>query len=173
MLKGQRDVTTRVLGVAPRRSPQHALFILAISRSSCHLHTMTSPSPYLQTLQALKGKRDRLVKKLHSDNATDDDDKRLHKVLTDVCENVRAASKDPSAADGMPALLDQTSKMLDATIMMAYDSDAFDFLPSYAHTEDGTAPLIKDPTQQANLVGQLGRYSAADSALLVPKADRS
>ncbi|KAI4528798.1 hypothetical protein K525DRAFT_183160 [Schizophyllum commune Loenen D] len=117
---------------------------------------MTSPSPYLQTLQALKGKRDRLIKKLHSDNATDDDDKRLHKILTDVCENVRAASKDPAAADAMPALLDQTSKMLDATIMMAYDSDAFDFLSSYAHTEDFTAPLIKDPTQQANLIGQLG-----------------
>ncbi|TRM66145.1 hypothetical protein BD626DRAFT_546490 [Schizophyllum amplum] len=114
-------------------------------------------SPYIKTFEVIKRKRDKLVVKLQGEDASDDDDKKLIALMKDICTVVRDASRAPNASEVLPEVLEAAEKLLDGTIMMAYDAcEVYDFLPSYAHTEDGSAPFVQDPTREANLIGSLG-----------------
>ena len=120
-------------------------------------------SRYLNALRDVETRYETLVVKLERVNkrytdSHEEDSKELLAIMSAACKNARDAAKDPDASAIRQDLLQKTNALLDEAIDTAYDYrwDFFDFLPSYAHTDDGSASLVEDPAHDENLFMSIG-----------------
>ncbi|KAI5898084.1 uncharacterized protein SCHCODRAFT_02744383 [Schizophyllum commune H4-8] len=120
-------------------------------------------SRYLTALRRLETRYETLIAKLERLNkrysdSHEEDSKELLGIMSAACKNARDAARDPGASGILQDLLQRTNALLDEAIDTAYDFrwDFFDFLPSYAHTDDGSAPLVEDPAHDENLFMSIG-----------------
>lgn len=113
---------------------------------------------YQDSLKDLDNQRDGLYSRLREGDSSDGADQELLALMSAVCNNLHDASIDPTANDATHELAAATHISLAKMVDMAYSSscgDLFDSLPSY--TGD-TAPLIRDPDHEANLVSSMGTF---------------
>ncbi|KAL1753338.1 WD40-repeat-containing domain protein [Schizophyllum commune] len=120
-------------------------------------------SRYLNALRDVETRYETLVVKLERvhkryTDSHEEDSKELLAIMSAACKNARDAAKDPDASAIRQDLLQKTNALLDEAIDTAYDYrwDFFDFLPSYAHTDDGSASLVEDPAHDENLFMSIG-----------------
>ena len=120
-------------------------------------------SPYLTAHRDLETRYETLIAKLERVNkkysdSHEEDSKELLAIMSAACNNARDAAKHPNALDTLQDLLQGTNALLNKAVDTAYDFrwEFFDFMPSYAHADDGSAPLIEDPARKENLFNSIG-----------------
>ncbi|KAL1737864.1 hypothetical protein HDZ31DRAFT_18319, partial [Schizophyllum fasciatum] len=118
-------------------------------------------SDHLSSLKVLEERLKILASKLERDNKSgsvrDEGQTELRAIMSEACTVARATFSDPNSTDIRLEILEATNAILDEAIDIAYDrGDLHDFLPSYAHTEDDSAPVLVDPKHQENMLGSMG-----------------
>ena len=112
-----------------------------------------------QSVEPMK-KLDALQTKLETfySREREDDDDKFYKLLSEVAIVVRVADahNDPS----LPNIVNKAGDILDDAVDWAYGDGDFDFLKSYAHSDD--APLIGDDLHKIGVLHLLSsHYSLA------------
>jgi hypothetical protein len=64
-------------------------------------------------------------------------------ILRESCTSVREA--EASGTSNLAIIVDRVDQLINNAVKLAYgDPGICDYIPSFAHTEDATAPMIKD-----------------------------